>query len=156
MITHYSYWQRCKTKNNWCSVDTHIHQRKGKLGSENRPHTQILLHILYKLSVRLMCNLPLWFEQFNDVIVSSQHLKNVFSHQATLLHLIVSHWSSKFQSFRQFFELDFKNILNYLIPWHVNYTQACTTPIPQIKTLRVNTIRFQYIATTITSSIQWK
>ena len=30
------------------------------------------------------------------------------------------------------------NILNYLFPWDIDYTQACTTPIAKIKTPRVN------------------
>ena len=35
--------------------------------------------------------------------------------------------------------IDLKNIVNYLIPWDIDYTQASTTPITKIKTPRVNT-----------------
>jgi hypothetical protein len=38
--------------------------------------------------------------------------------------------------------IDFKNILNCLISWDIDYTQACTTPILKIKTARVNTSDF--------------
>jgi len=34
---------------------------------------------------------------------------------------------------------DFKNILNYLIPWHIDYTQACIIPITMIMISGVNT-----------------
>jgi len=34
--------------------------------------------------------------------------------------------------------IDCKNILKYLICWDIDYTQACTTPITNIKTPRVN------------------
>jgi len=34
--------------------------------------------------------------------------------------------------------IDFKDILNYLIAWDIDYTEACTTPITKIKTPRVN------------------
>ena len=49
--------------------------------------------------------------------------------------------------------IDFNNILNYLIPWYIDYTQACTTPITKIKTPRVNTHQIS-IAARITSSIE--
>jgi len=37
--------------------------------------------------------------------------------------------------------IDSKNILNYLIPWDIDYTQASTTPITKSKTARVNTLQ---------------
>ena len=49
--------------------------------------------------------------------------------------------------------IDFKDILNYLIPWDIHYTEACTPPITKIKTPRVNTHEI-YIGVTITSSIE--
>jgi len=49
--------------------------------------------------------------------------------------------------------IDFTYILNYLIPWDIDYTEACTTPITQIQTPRVNTHQIS-IAATITSSIE--
>jgi len=51
------------------------HQQKVKLVSKNGPHAPILLHILHKLSERLVRDLPTCFEAFNDVIASSRHLK---------------------------------------------------------------------------------
>ena len=51
------------------------HHQKVKLVSENGPQAPILLHTFHKQSERLNCNLPPCFEAFNDVIVSSGHLK---------------------------------------------------------------------------------
>jgi len=50
--------------------------------------------------------------------------------------------------------IDFKDILNYLIPWDIDYTQACTTPITKLRHPVKTFIRFQYVAATITSSIE--
>jgi hypothetical protein len=43
--------------------------------------------------------------------------------------------SADFDCFDSFlnFSIDFTNILNYLIPWDIDYTQACTTPRTKIQ-----------------------
>jgi len=48
---------------------------------------------------------------------------------------------NRFDSFSNC-SIDFKNILNYLIPWDIDYTQACTTPNTKIMTQRGNTSHF--------------
>jgi len=48
-----------------------------------------------------------------------------------------------------------KTILNYLLPWDIEYTQACRTPITKLWHLEKMLIRFGYITTTNTSSTEW-
>jgi hypothetical protein len=50
--------------------------------------------------------------------------------------------------------IDFKNILNHLILWDVNYTQVCTTTTTILTRLEKTDIRLREIAATITSSIK--
>jgi len=56
------------------------HPQKVKLVSKNGPHVPIILHILHNQSEWLISNLPPGLKTFNDVITSSPHLKNIFSH----------------------------------------------------------------------------
>jgi len=57
-------------------------QQNAILVSKNGPQAPILCHILHTSSEQLVCNLPPYFEVFNDVIALSLHLKYLFSHLA--------------------------------------------------------------------------
>jgi len=59
-----------------------------------------------------------------------------------------------FDSFLNCF-IDFNNILNYLIPWDIGYTQACTSPRTKLRHPNWTLIRVLDIAATMTLSIKW-
>jgi len=67
---------------------TDLHQQKAKLVAKNGADTPMLLHILPKSSEQLFCNLLPCFEAFNDVIMSSQHFNNLFSHLSKFTALV--------------------------------------------------------------------
>jgi hypothetical protein len=119
------------------------HQQKVKLDSENRPYQQFVHQLLQKLSEWLIFNLPPSFEALNHVIASSWHLKNVFTHLSISCSCFFHVCPLDFNHFDSFFNysFDFKNILHSLIPWDIDYTHGCQTPIEKIKTLRLNTVQ---------------
>jgi len=125
------------------ALQPEAHKQKVQLVSENGLHALMIIHIVLKSLEWLIWNLPLCFEAFNDVIMSSPHFKNLFGHNIKLIHCTCFFDISPldFNTFDSFFNcsIDFKNIVTYLVPWDYNNAQACTTPITKIKTLRVNT-----------------
>jgi len=69
----------------------------------------------------------------DHVIVTFQKLVQSFKLiYCTCFFLIGSLHFNQLNSFLNC-SMDFRNILNYLIPWDINYTQACTTPITKIQ-----------------------